>query len=90
MALSIMHSTAQPLAIHRASDPTYFADVILKLDSEERMHLMTAMQTPRGVGGIPAGRYRLGVRLTGRNTPSVTKHYVADVDDQQRLIFAQD
>jgi hypothetical protein len=90
MAMSIMHSNPQPLTVHRAADPSYFADVILKLDNEDRMHLMTAMQTPRGVGGIPAGHYRLGVRVTGRNTPAVTKHYVADVDDQQRLIFAQD
>jgi hypothetical protein len=90
MALSIMHNTPQPLTVHRAADPTHFADVILKLDTEDRMHLMTASQSPRGLGEIPAGRYRLGVRVTGRNTPAVTKHYVADVDDQQRLIFAQD
>ncbi len=90
MALSIMNGTPQPLTVHRAADPTYFADVILKLDNEVRMHLMTAAQSPRGVGGIPAGRYRLGVRVTGRNTPAVIKHYVADVDDQHRLIFAQD
>lgn len=90
MALSIMHGTPQPLTVHRAADPTYFVDVILKLDNEDRMHLMTAMQTPRGVGGIPAGRYRLGVRVTGRNTPAATRHYVADVDDQQRLTFRQD
>jgi len=90
MALSIMHRTPQPLTVHRAAEPTYFADVILKLDNEDRMHLMTVAQSPRGLGGIPAGRYRLGVRVTGRNTPAVTKHYVADVDDQRRLVFAQD
>lgn len=90
MALSIMHGTPQPITVHRAADPTYFADVILKKDNEDRMHIMTAAQSPRGLGGIPAGRYRLGVRVTGRNTPAVTKHFVADVDDQQRLVFAQD
>ncbi len=90
MALAIMHGTSQPLTVHRAADPTYFADVILKLDSEDRMHLMTAAQSPRGLGGIPAGRYRLGVRVTGRNTPAVIKHYVADVDEQKRLVFSQD
>jgi hypothetical protein len=90
MALSIMHSTPQPLTVHRAAGPSYFADVILKLDNEDRMHLMTAMQTPRGVGGILAGHYRLGVRVTGRNTPAVTKHYVADVDDKHQLVFGPD
>jgi len=90
MALSIMHNTPQPLTVHRAAEPTHFADVILKVDGENRMHLMTATRSPRGLSGIPAGRYRLGVRVTGRNTPAVTKHYIADLDDENRLTFAQD
>ncbi len=90
LSLSIMHGTSQPLTVHRAKEPTYFADVILKLDNQDRMSIMSTTSTPRTLGGIPAGRYRLGIRLTGRKTPAVTKHYVADVDDHQRLVFAQD
>jgi hypothetical protein len=90
LPLSIMHHTPQPLTINRASEPTVFADVILKVDADDRMHVMSTVQSPRGLGGIPARRYRLGIRVTGHNTPAVTKHYVADVDDQQRLVFVQD
>ena len=90
LSLSIMHGTSQPLTVHRAKEPTYFADVILKLDNQDRMSIMSTTSTPRTLGGIPAGRYRLGIRLTGRKTPAVTKHYVADVDDQHRLLFTQD
>jgi len=89
LPLSIMHGTQQPLTVHRANEPTYFADVVLKLDDEDQIHIMSTVTTPRSQG-IPAGRYRLGIRVTGRNTPAVTKHYVADVDDQKRLVFAQD
>jgi hypothetical protein len=90
LQLSIMHGALQPLTVHRAPDPSYYADVILKVDTDNRMHIMSTNQTPRGLGGIPSGRYRLGIRVTGRNMPAVTKHYVADVDDQQRLVFSQD
>src|SRR5206468_9088628 len=90
LQLSIMHGTPQPLTVHRSSEPTYFADVIIKVDNDNRMHIMSTTPTPRGLGGIPSGRYRLGIRVTGNNTPAVTRHYVADVDHQQRLVFAQD
>jgi hypothetical protein len=90
LPLSIMHHTPQPLTINRASDPTVFADVVLKVDADDRMHIMSTVQTPRGLGGIPAQRYRLGIRVTGHNTPAVTKHYIADVDNQQRLTFTED
>jgi len=90
LSLSIMHGTSQPLTVHRAKEPTYFADGILKLDNQDRMSIMSTTTTPRTLGGIAAGRYRLGIRVTGRKTPAVTKHYVADVDDQRRLVFIQD
>lgn len=90
LPLSIMHGTPQPLTLHRAKEPTYFADVVLKLDKEDQIHIMSTVATPRSLGGLPAARYRLGVRVTGRDTPAVTRHYVADVDDQHRLVFAQD
>ena len=91
LPLSIMHGTPQPLTVHRANEPTYFADVIIKVDQQERMHIMSPVGlTARSQGGIRAGRYRLGIRLTGRNTPAVTKHYIAAVDDEGRLTFAQD
>lgn len=90
LMLSIMHGTAQPLTVHPAPEPTYFADVVLKLDKQVAMHIMSAAKTPRTQGGIPPGRYRLGIRVTGRNTPAVTKHYIADVDNQKRLTFTQD
>jgi hypothetical protein len=90
LPLSIMHRTPQPLTINRASEPTIFADVILKVDADDKMHIMSTVQSPRSLGGIPARRYRLGIRVTGHNTPAVTKHYVADVDDKKRLVFAQE
>jgi hypothetical protein len=37
---------------------------------------------------MPGGA--LSFRVTGRNTPAVTKHYVADVDDKHRLLFVPD
>jgi hypothetical protein len=90
LPLSIMHGTPQPLTIHRATEPTYFADVVLKVDNQDRINIMSTAQTPLTQGGVPAGRYRLGIRVTGRNTPAVTRHYIADVDDQHSLIFATD
>ncbi len=89
LMLSIMHGTPQPLIVHPATEPTYFADVVLKLDKQVEMHIMSAVPTPRTQGGIPPGRYRLGIRVTGRDTPAVTKHYIAAVDNQNRLTFAQ-
>jgi hypothetical protein len=90
MQLAIMHGATQPLVVHRANEPTYFADVVLKLDVLDRMHIMTPAPSPRAQGGIPAGRYRLGIRVTGRNTPATTKHYIADVDGDHRLLFVAD
>ncbi len=89
LQLSIMHGAQQPLSLHRAKEPTYFADVVLKLDMQDRLHIMSA-PSPSGQGGLPSGRYRFGIRVTGRKTGAVTKHFVAEVDAEQRLVFSAD
>jgi hypothetical protein len=47
LPLSIMHHTPQPLTINRASEPTVFADVILKVDADDRMHGRSEPQASR-------------------------------------------
>ena len=90
LALEIMHGAPQPLTLHRAKEPTIFAAVVLKVDEDTRIHVMSAPRLPRDLGGLPAGRYRLAIRVTGRNTPAVTRHYVADVGERGQLTFAQE
>ncbi len=83
-----MHGAPQPLTVHRAIEPTHFADVIFKYDLLDQIFVSHGVD---GVGnGIPAGRYRLGIRLTGRNTRPTTGHFIADVDDKNRLTFGRE
>jgi hypothetical protein len=66
-------------------EPDVFVDVLMKVDGLDAIIIEHIAQ---GVNNrIQPRRYRLTLRVSGRDSKPFDRHFIADLDDQGRLLF---
>jgi hypothetical protein len=66
-------------------EPDVYVDVLLKVDGQNGIHIEHIAQ---GVSRqIQPRRYRLTLRVSGRDSKPLDRYFIADLDDRGRLLF---